>query len=183
MYPPKDLLQHTDCLHDANAINTALDRVAAEITQTLADSNPVVLCVMIGGLITGGHLSTRLHFPLQMDFVQLSSYKDNLTPGKLHWVVEPKLSLTDRTVLIVDDIFDSGVTINAIREYCLQKGAKAVYTAVMVSKQRERDCPLESYPQFIGVHTPDRYVFGFGLDYQGYWRNAPGIYAMKENGT
>lgn len=175
-----DVLAKAECLYNFKQIEAALDTMAAEITKKLKDENPLVICVMIGALVPTGHLLTRLNFPLEVDYIHATRYRSSTRGGDLHWLVEPRQSLRDRTILIVDDILDGGLTLAAIIDYCKQAGAKVVYTAVMVNKRRAREAGFEYEADFVGVHTEDRYLVGFGLDYQEYLRNAPGIYAVAE---
>lgn len=176
----KEVLKKADCLYDLSQLETALDKMATDITEKLENENPLILCVMIGALIPTGHLLTRLHFPLEVDYIHATRYRGTNRGGDLHWLVEPRQSLQDRTVLVIDDVMDGGLTLAAIIDYCKQLGAKAVYTAVMVNKVRVREKGGEIEPDFIGVHTEDRYLVGFGLDYHEYLRNAPGIYAVAK---
>lgn len=173
------ILNGADCLYDFDAINAALDKMASDITEKLSDANPILLTVMTGGMIPAAHLVTRLPFPVEMDYIHATRYRGSMRGGDLHWLVEPRTSLKDRTVLIMDDILDGGLTLSAIIDYCKQAKAKAVYTAVFVNKLREREPTVDFEPDFVGVTTEDRYLFGFGLDYEEYWRNVPGIYAVK----
>lgn len=173
------ILERSDCLYNLEDINNALDKMADAITAELADQNPLILCVMIGALVPLGQLATRLHFPLEIDYIHVTRYRGTTRGGDLHWLVEPRQSLKDRTILIVDDIMDGGLTLSAIIDYCNQAGAKKVYSAVMVNKIRKREPGVHFEPHFSGLTTEDRYVFGFGLDYKEYLRNAPGIYAVS----
>lgn len=174
------ILDSAECLYDFNDISNALDRMSDEITQQLKDTNPLVLCVMTGALITTGHLVTRLNFPLEIDYIHATRYRGTNRGGDLHWLVEPRKNIEDRTILVVDDIMDGGLTLAAIIDYCRQAKAKDVYTAVMVSKKRTREPGVNFEPNFVGVETEDKYLFGFGLDYEEYLRNVPGIYAVNE---
>lgn len=176
----KEVLEKAECLYDMSQLEKALDTMAGDITQKLQNENPLILCVMIGALVPTGHLVTRLHFPLEIDYIHATRYRGTLRGGDLHWLVEPRQSLKDRTVLIIDDVFDGGLTLAAIIDYCTQMGAKAVYSAVMVNKIRQREKGVNFEPDFIGVSTEDRYLVGFGLDYEEYMRNAPGIYAVAK---
>jgi hypoxanthine phosphoribosyltransferase len=176
----ESVLKTAECLYSFDEINIALDRMASEITTKLKDTNPLILCVMTGALITTGHLATRLHFPLEIDYIHATRYRGTNRGGDLHWLVEPRKSLEGRTILIVDDIMDGGLTIGAIMDYCKQANAKAIYSAVMVSKKRVREPGIDFEPDFVGVETEDKYLFGFGLDYEEYLRNIPGIYAANE---
>jgi hypoxanthine phosphoribosyltransferase len=174
----RSVLEKAQCLHSFDEINAALDQMASKITHHLQDKNPLILCVMTGALITTGHLVTRLHFPLEIDYIHVTRYRGN-RGGDLHWLVEPRQSLKDRTVLIIDDIMDGGLTLSAIIDYCKQANAAEIRTAVMVSKNRRREPGVNFEPDYVGVTTEDKYLFGFGLDYDEYLRNVPGIYAVE----
>jgi hypoxanthine phosphoribosyltransferase len=165
------------CLYNNAEVNAALDNMAAQITAELADKNPLVLCVMNGGLIVCGQLATRLPFLLQMDYLHATRYRDQTSGSDLQWRSTPGLSLKDRAVLVVDDILDEGITLEKITEYCQAQQASNVYTAVLVDKQTvKRASSIKA--DFVGLSVGDYYVFGYGLDYKGYLRNAPGIYAI-----
>ncbi|MDA8561690.1 hypoxanthine-guanine phosphoribosyltransferase [Gammaproteobacteria bacterium] len=176
----KNIFEKADCLHDMKAIDNALNNMSFNITNELKDSNPLILSVMVGAMIPAGHLLTRLNFPLEIDYIHATRYRNETRGGDLHWLVEPRISLENRTVLIVDDILDGGITLAAIIDYCKQAKASKVLTAVMVNKIRKRDPGGEFEPDFVGLDTEDRFLFGFGLDYKGYLRNAPGIYAVSK---
>lgn len=175
-----EILKNAECLYSLEEINQALDRMAKEITHTLKDTKPLVLCVMTGALIPMGHLLTRLHFPLEIDYIHATRYRGTNRGGDLHWLVEPRHSLEGRTVLIVDDIMDGGLTLAAILDYCHQAKAKNTYSAVLVSKKRPREAGVNFEPNFVGLETEDKFLFGFGLDYNEYLRNVPGIYATTD---
>lgn len=175
------ILEKAECLYSLSEVNQALDRMAHEITAELKDKRPLILCVMTGALIMTGHLVTRLHFPLEIDYIHATRYRGALRGGDLHWLVEPRQSLKDRTILIVDDIMDGGLTLAAIMDYCQQAKAKEIYSAVMVSKKRKRENGITFEPNFVGVSAEDKYLFGFGLDYEEYLRNVPGIYAVHDD--
>ncbi|MDD3519110.1 MAG: hypoxanthine-guanine phosphoribosyltransferase [Chromatiales bacterium] len=173
------VLAEADCLHDESAVQAALDRMAADITARLGDSNPLVLCVLTGGVVAAGHLLTRLHFPLQLDYLHATRYRGATRGGdELHWLAHPRVALAGRSVLVVDDILDEGHTLAGILEHCREQGAREVLCAVLVEKLHDRRNP-HATAEFIGLTVPDRYVFGYGMDYREYLRNAPGIYAVK----
>ena len=106
-------------------------------------------------------------------------YRQETTGGILEWKLQPESDMKDRTVLIVDDILDEGTTLCAIADYCLAHGAREVLTAVLVDKIHERKARPGLKADFTGLYVEDRFLFGYGMDYKGYWRNAPGIYAVK----
>ncbi|PCD01362.1 hypoxanthine-guanine phosphoribosyltransferase [Halopseudomonas pelagia] len=169
-----------DCLFTAADIEAAMDRMAAEINAALADSNPIVYSVMNGGLVIAGQLVTRLDFPMEVGYLHATRYRNKLSGGELFWKARAEHSLVGRTVLIVDDILDEGHTLAAIVEYCRDAGASQVLTAVLLDKQHDRKAYAGMRADFTGMPVVDRYIFGFGLDYKGYWRNANGIFAIPE---
>lgn len=174
----KDVYEKATCLFTTEQVNTALDKMAGEITDKLYDSNPVILCVMIGGLVPLGNLMPRLDFPLEVDYVHATRYRGATTGGELHWRAEPSTDLTGRTVLVVDDILDRGVTLQAILDYVAAKGAKEVYSAVLVDKVDARVEEGLQHADFVGLECENHYIFGYGMDYKEYLRNAPGIFVV-----
>jgi len=175
----RQVMAEADCLFTGDQVEAAIDRMAAEITARLADANPVVFCVMNGGLIITGKLLPKLAFPLEAEYLHATRYGHRLYGTILDWKVRPARELKGRTVLIIDDILDEGETLGAICDWCREMEAAQVLTAVLVDKLHDRKARPDLKPEFVGLETPDRYLFGFGMDYKGYWRNAPGIYALK----
>nr|WP_229819581.1 hypoxanthine-guanine phosphoribosyltransferase [Kushneria pakistanensis] len=175
----KVLMEEADCLIDLPAVEKALDDMAEQLTRTLSDRLPVFYCVMNGGLIATGHLLTRLGFPLEVDYLHATRYRGGLRGGELFWRVSPEIPMAGRHVVIVDDILDEGATLAAILEYCHQAGAASVSSAVLVEKMHDRKAVPDLKADYCGLEVEDRYVFGFGMDYKGYWRNAPGIFAPR----
>jgi hypoxanthine phosphoribosyltransferase len=176
----REVLANAECIFDAATVQHTLDHMAAAISSSIADSLPVVLCVMNGGVIMTGHLLTRLAFPLEIDYLQATRYQGNTSGAVVEWITKPRLSLQGRTVLVVDDILDEGITLAEVLEYCRQAGAARVLSAVLVRKLHDR---LENgiVADFVGLEVEDRYVFGFGMDYKGYLRNLNGIYGLGKS--
>ncbi len=166
-------------LRGGGEVEAALRRMAEDITARLETSNPICLCVMTGGIVPTGQLLPLLHFPLQLDYIHASRYRGQTSGGELHWIKKPGFDLKDRCVLLVDDILDEGLTLAALIDYCRGAGAGEVLSAVLADKQRPRAPGGLERADFTGLNIPNRYVFGYGLDYHDYWRNAPGIYAVK----
>lgn len=170
------LLAHSECIYSEQQVNAAVRRVATEINARLgATDHLLVLCVMKGGLIFTGQLLPLLTCPLELDYLHVSRYGDKIDGGKLSWRSAPWLSLKGRTVLIVDDILDEGVTLTAICERVKQMGAHDVLTAVFVDKQKDRPKPIKA--DFVGLPVDDRFVFGFGMDIREAWRHLPTVHA------
>ncbi len=166
-------------LYSTEEVDAALDKMAADIRNVLQDKNPVVLCVMVGGLVPLGNLLPRLDFPLEVDYLHATRYTGKLSGGRLTWKVKPTVSLANRTVLIVDDILDEGVTLAAIVDEIKEMGALDVKTAVLVDKANRRAENGLKVADFTALQVENHYVFGYGMDYHEYLRNAPGIYMVK----
>jgi hypoxanthine phosphoribosyltransferase len=166
-----------DLIYGAVQVEAALDSMAASINALLDGSNPLVLCVLNGGIIAAGKLLPRLTMPLNLDSINATRYQNQTSGGTIEWVLKPGTPLTGRTILIIDDVLDEGITLAAIKAYCLEQGANAVYCAVLIDKLLGREKPIRA--DFVGLEVENRYLFGYGMDYKGYLRNAAGIFACS----
>lgn len=175
------LYAKSSLLYSSQDIQQCLDKMAADIEKKLGDKDPIVICVMNGGLVTTGHLVTRLNFNLQLDYVHASRYRGEMEGGSLEWIAKPVTPLKNRTVLIVDDILDAGITLAEIKKAFLEEEQAAeVYTAVLIDKIRTRPPEGMQQADFVGLNIADNFIFGFGLDYKGYLRNTAGIYQVNQ---
>ena len=174
----RKVYEKSSCLYTTEEVEAALDRMAVAINDKLSDKNPVILCVMIGGLVPMGNLLLRLNFPLEVDYLHATRYNSGVVGGSLEWKVRPRLDLRGRTVLIVDDILDGGVTLAAILSEIKSLGAIEVYSAVLVDKHRKRVENGLKHADFVGLEVDDHYIFGYGMDYNEYLRNVPGIFVV-----
>ena len=171
----KLIQENARLLHTEIEVEAALDVMAEDINSRLATTNPLILCVMNGGIVTTGKLMPRLNFPLTLDAINVSRYGEQTSGNKLSWLQKPISSLKNRTILIIDDILDEGLTLEAIYQYCQEQGASQIYSAVLVEKQLNKSKPIQA--DFIGLSVANHYLYGYGMDYKGYLRNAAGIYA------
>jgi len=162
----------------ADEMEAAIDRMASEITADLAGADPLVLCVMTGAVVAVGRLLPRLDFQLQLGYMHATRYRDTTSGGEIAWLHRSAEAVCGRHVLLVDDILDEGLTLEAAAAACGEDGAASVRSAVLVEKDRPRSCAFVA--DYVGLKIPDRYVFGYGLDYRGYFRNAAGIYAVAD---
>lgn len=173
------VLKQAELLYSAEQVQLALHRVAAEINATLAGRYPLVLSVMGGAVVFTGQLLPLLDFPLEFDYLHVSRYGHDKQGGVLHWKVAPRENVRGKVVLVLDDILDEGETMAAIRQRVMELGAVEFYSAVFADKQHGKPKPIHA--DFVGMTVPDRFVFGYGMDVHGAWRNLPGIYAAREN--
>ncbi|UCV13017.1 hypoxanthine-guanine phosphoribosyltransferase [Dechloromonas denitrificans] len=173
------LLANAELIHSEAAIQGALVEVAGAIRQRLSEKNPLVLCVMTGGVIFCGQLLPKLDFPLDFDYLHATRYGPETQGGKISWRMAPWTSVKGRSVLVIDDILDEGVTLAAVKESLMRLGAAEVMLAVFADKENGKQKPISA--DFVGLTVPDRFVFGYGMDVDGAWRNLPAIYAMKDD--
>lgn len=182
MPDPRDawrFLENSDAISDAGAVQGAIARLAREIESRFMDRYPMVLAVMGGAVVFAGQLLPRLRLPLDFDYIDASRYGNETQGGGVRWRAEPPLEVRGRAVLVLDDILDGGQTMAAIRGRLLALGAESFHCAVLVEKMLKSGKPIAA--DFVGLRIPDRFVFGCGMDAQGYWRNLPEIRAMKES--
>lgn len=175
---PQDWLAHADCVCSEQDIQSAISRLAQEITAELAEQNPLVYVVMNGGLIFAGQLLPQLRFPLELAYLHATRYGMETSGTTLEWKVHPRFDVKGRAVLLLDDILDEGHTLVAIQQHLQELGAARIYTAVLSDKQHTRKAQPGLRADFTGVEVPDRFLFGCGMDVRGYWRNLPAIYAL-----
>jgi len=134
---------------------------------------------MNGGFYTSSRLISKVNQPnLQIDYIHVSRYRNETVGSELIWETTPNISLKDRTVVLVDDIYDEGITLKEIAESCRAQGAAKVLVAVLTKKQHDRDVGGLT-PDVIGLNVPDRYVFGCGMDYKNHCRQLDSIFAVK----
>lgn len=174
------VFSRADCLFSDQEVQAAIDKMAAEIKDQVADENPLILCVLTGGIIITSELLKRLDFPLELDYLHATRYGDEIVGNELAWYARPRKALQDRTVIIVDDILDLGHTLAQVVDYCKEQGAKSTLTAVLIDKHHNHDKGLKK-ADFTGLDVPDRYVFGYGMDYKQFLRNKMGIFAASKD--
>lgn len=178
-HPLAELLPRAECLHDRATLEAAIARMGTDITRTLAGERAVFLTVMNGGLFFAAPLALAIGCDMEFDYVHATRYGDATVGRDVRWLHRPRVKLAGRTVVLADDILDEGHTLAALRDGCIGEGAKRVLIAVLCEKRHDRRVP-ELAADFVGVEVPDRYVFGYGLDYHGQGRNLPAIYALPE---
>jgi hypoxanthine phosphoribosyltransferase len=166
------------CIYTREQVESALDTMATEIHDVLANENPIFLCVVVGGIVALGNLLPRLDFPLEVDYVHATRYRNDIVGQDLTWKAKPSSDLKGRNVVVVDDILDGGITLSAIIHFCEEQGAQKIYSAVLVDKCHARLPNGHKHADFSGLKVDNHYVYGYGMDYKGYLRNAPGIYMV-----
>lgn len=180
--PPeiRGLPERAELLATPEAVNSAVVRVADAISEVFREkeARPLALVLMRGGLIFAGHLLPLLRFPVDIDYVDATRYGASTRGGELNWRAAIPV-VTGRVILLIDDILDEGLTLAAVRKKLLDAGAVEVLIAVFAEKDLPNAKPVKA--DFVGIMLPNRYVFGFGMDVRGLWRNLPAVYALAQD--
>ncbi|HKZ12126.1 MAG TPA: hypoxanthine-guanine phosphoribosyltransferase [Rhodanobacteraceae bacterium] len=179
-HPLAAVLPRAECIHDRVSIEAAIARMGRDIREALQGERAVFLTVMNGGLFFAAPLALAIGCDLEFDYVHATRYGDATVGREVRWLHHPRARLAGRSVILADDILDEGYTLEALRDHCLAEGAKRVLVAVLCEKCHDRRVPGLA-ADFVGMAVPDRYVFGFGLDYYGQGRNLPAIYVLLED--
>ncbi|TAL93232.1 MAG: hypoxanthine-guanine phosphoribosyltransferase [Rhodanobacter sp.] len=177
-----DALAQSDLLHGRADLEVVIRAMGQRIDAALDGERAVFLTVMNGALIFAGQLALAIRTDLEFDYVHATRYRGAISGKALQWLREPMVSLKGRVVLLVDDILDEGHTLKEVRDDCYHRGAKKVYIASLCTKKHDRLIDGIT-SDFNGVELPDRFVFGYGMDYYEQGRNLAGIYALKEKNT
>ncbi|WP_242108095.1 hypoxanthine-guanine phosphoribosyltransferase [Luteimonas aquatica] len=179
-------LQGADLIHDGAALATAIagmaDAVSADYRAGEDAEPPLFVTIMHGGMPFAAMLALALGergLDLEFDYLHATRYRGSTSGSGLAWLHRPATPMRGRRVLLVDDILDEGHTLFAVRRWCEDQGAAEVRVAVLAVKEHDR-CVEGIEADYVGVGVPDRYVFGFGMDYHEQGRNLPGIYALAE---
>jgi hypoxanthine phosphoribosyltransferase len=175
---PRELLKRSKVLADRQQVEAAIDRMAVAVNDHYGDREITLLIVMTGAVMPAAWLAAKLRMPLQMDFVHATRYAGQTEGGEIEFRVPPRLNLEGHDVLIVDDIYDIGLTLQMIETYCESRGARSVKSAVLVRKIHDRATTAKR-PEFIGMEVQDKYIFGCGMDAYEHWRHLDEIRALE----
>ena len=167
------------CFIPGIEINAAVVRLASEITHDYQDKNPVVIGILKGSFIFLADLVRQLDFPLEVDFVRLSSYGDNReTSGRVEVKQDLGTDIRNRHVLVVEDIVDTGLTISFFLDYLKKKQPASLKLCALTEKPSRRQVPLDI--DYLGFTVLDKFLVGYGLDCAEKYRNLPDICVIDD---
>jgi hypoxanthine phosphoribosyltransferase len=164
-------------LLDENQLTNGVEELASKIDLHYGKQPLTVIAVMTGSLVLFADLIRRLSMPQRVGVVQASSYRGGTKSGELKIDSGMLIDVKDREVLLVDDIFDTGQTLDRLSLELTTLGAKTVKTAVLLHKQTEHS--VEMRPDFVAFQIPDEFVVGYGLDYLDMYRNLPYLAVLE----
>lgn len=176
-------LVDAEIIHDRAAIREAVEEIADDIRSDYDnDQPPLYITVMNGGMPFASDLAMALGergLDLEFDYLHATRYRGQTRGSGLAWLHRPVTPMRGRRVLLADDILDEGHTMLAVKRWCEDQGAEDVRIAVLAVKVHDR-CVEGIEADYVGLDVPDRYVFGYGMDYHEQGRNLPAIYALKD---
>ena len=171
--------QTAELLFDEAAVDAAIAELARRVEADLGEEYPLVLCVMNGGLYLTGQLLRHWEFPLTLDYVHATRYRLATLGKDVLWKAYPQNEIRDRNVIIIDDIFDQGYTLEEIVAYCMKHGAKKCSSVFLMRKIHDRKT-CDAQADYYGLECGDCYVYGAGMDLNGHFRNLSSIYSLPE---
>ena len=168
-----------EVLIPAAEIAAAVDRLAAEIHRDYPGKEPLLLGILKGSFMFMADLVRRLDFPLEIEFVRLSSYGGGMeSSGKINVVQGLRSAVKGRDVLVVEDIIDTGLTVAYLIEYLRRKRPSSLRLCTLLDKPSRRRVPVSI--DYIGITVPDKFLVGYGLDCDEVYRNLPDICVLEE---
>lgn len=160
----------------ASDIKKALWEMAEKMNKELHDKNPLMLCILNGSFMFSSDLMKLIDFPCEISFVKLASYEGMGSTGKVKQLIGLNEEIEGRTVVMLEDIVDTGVTIENLMNQLKAKNPKDVKIATLLFKPEA--CKKEIKLDYVGLEIPNEFIVGYGLDYDGYGRNLPDIYTV-----
>ncbi|MBE6592675.1 MAG: hypoxanthine phosphoribosyltransferase [Ruminococcaceae bacterium] len=168
-------------LINEDQISEICDRIAAQISKDYENSEKklVLVCILKGSLMFTSELMKRINIPVEMEFMKASSYgSKTVSSGIINIHLDIKRDdMENVDFIIIEDIIDSGNTLSHLVRYLKERGAASVKTCTMLDKPERRT--VEFTPDYIGMEIPDKFVVGFGLDYNEKYRNLPYVGVLK----
>jgi hypoxanthine phosphoribosyltransferase len=175
------LLENATQIVSPEQVQAAVRNVAGVLNQRFGDPEqgvfPLVLGVMGGAVVFTGNLLPQLSFPLEFDYIHVSRYGDDDRGGEVVWKVIPRQNVAGRTIIVLDDILDEGETLAQVKQRLFDMGAAEVLVVVFADKELRKTKPVQA--DIVGLTIPNEFVVGFGMDVYGYWRNLPGLWAIR----
>ena len=162
-------------------IEAAVSRLAAEISRDYHDKHPLLLGILKGSFVFLADLIRRLDFPLEVDFLRLASYgKGRQTPGKVRVVHDISTPIKGREVLVIEDIVDTGLTTVFLLNHLRKQKPASLKLCTLTDKPSRRQVPVTI--DYLGFTVPDKFIVGYGIDYDEKFRNLPDICFVEGEG-
>lgn len=154
-----------------------VERLAAQISRDLEGKNPLFLCVLNGSFMFAADLFRRITIPAEISFVKLASYEGTASTGVIKEVIGLSENITGRTVVIVEDIVDTGCTMSKLIDDLGTRAPEAIHICTLLLKPEKLKVDLDI--EYVALEIPNDFIVGYGLDYDGFGRNLKDIYTVK----
>ena len=155
-----------------------VERLAAQISRDLEGKNPLFLCVLNGSFMFAADRFRRITIPAEISFVKLASYEGTASTGVIKEVIGLSENIAGRTVVIVEDIVDTGCTMSKLVENLGTRAPEAIHICTLLLKPEKLKVDLDI--KYVALEIPNDFIVGYGLDYDGYGRNLKDIYTVKD---
>lgn len=159
-------------------IEDKISEIAKELTTRLANKNPLFLCILNGSFMFAADIMKNVNIPAEISFIKLASYEGTSSTGKISELIGLNKDIKGRTVVIIEDIIDSGLTMQHLLETLKEKDPENIIVTSLLVKPDNLKVDLDI--DYCAFSIPDKFIIGYGLDYNGYGRNYPNIYVIKE---
>ena len=166
-----------EILIDTDAINSRVAELGARVSADYAGRDPVLVSVLKGSLVFLADLMRAMDLPSSIDLMEVSSYAGTETSGQVRILKDLSKPIDGRDVIVVEDIIDTGLTLNYLLRYLADKGPASIKIVCLLDKPARRLAEIDI--DYIGFTIPDRFVIGYGLDYDERYRNLPYIGVLK----
>ena len=173
----QSILKQSSILYSSREIHLAIKNIAEEINQDIQSDVLYVLTVMNGGLFFSAHLIPLLKHTIHHDYIHATRYGNKAKGGLVHWIKDPDDIIKGKNILLVDDILDEGVTLSQIISKCKKMGAKNIFYTALFNKLIDKEKTI--LPSYHVLNVPNKFVFGFGLDYKGFGRALPDLHIIN----
>jgi hypoxanthine phosphoribosyltransferase len=171
-------LEQVDILYDREQVMARVKELAQEITKDYADKNLLVVGILKGAFIFMADLVREIDLPLEIDFMDVSSYGvSTVSSGEVRIIKDLDYSIRDKDVLIVEDIVDTGLTLQYIKEILAKRGPRSIGICCLLDKPSRRKAAIN--PEYVGFAIPDEFIVGYGLDYAEQYRHYPAVCILK----
>ncbi|GBG94311.1 hypoxanthine phosphoribosyltransferase [Ligilactobacillus salitolerans] len=165
-------------LYSADDIHEVAKKLGKQITADYADKNPLVVCILKGAILFMSDIVRQIDTYCELDFMSVSSYGNaQVSSGSVKIIKDLDVSVEDRNVLIIEDIIDTGQTLQTLVDLFGHRKAKSVKICTLLDKKERRVKAVK--PDYIGFKVPNEFVVGYGLDYLGHYRNLPYVGILK----
>lgn len=164
-------------LYSQKQLNDRMDEIGEELTKKYQNETPLVVPVMTGAMVFASDMLKRMNFKLNVDPIKAESYVGTHSTGEVELIQDVKSDVKGRAVILMEDIIDTGHTLKYLKQLFLDRGAKSVEICAMLDKPETRQVDLHG--DYIGFNAPEEFLVGYGLDYDGFYRNLPYIGILK----